>query len=72
MVSPLYIFFDTQIRCKNSNLCSTEGVKVILTDLNTSNSTDFVLASPAFIGMARNGKAQELSKLDILDVEYKR
>ncbi|XP_065029964.1 expansin-like A2 [Musa acuminata AAA Group] len=61
-----------QIRCKNTSLCSTGGVKVILTDLNKSNTTDFVLSGPAFAAMARNGKAQELKKLGILDVEYKR
>ncbi|RRT62225.1 hypothetical protein B296_00020650 [Ensete ventricosum] len=49
---------------------STEGVSVILTDLNKSNHTDFVLGDPAFTAMARNGKEQELKKLGILDVEY--
>ncbi|RWW84311.1 hypothetical protein BHE74_00007084 [Ensete ventricosum] len=51
---------------------STEGVSVILTDLNKSNHTDFVLGDPAFTAMARNGKEQELKKLGILDVEYER
>ena len=45
---------------------------MILTDLNKSNHTDFVLGDPAFTAMARNGKEQELKKLAILDVEYKR
>ncbi|RRT32555.1 hypothetical protein BHE74_00026742 [Ensete ventricosum] len=61
-----------QIRCKNTALCSNGGVKVILTDLNKSNTTDFVLSGPAFTAMARNGKAQDLKKLGISDVEYKR
>ncbi|URD77299.1 expansin-like [Musa troglodytarum] len=61
-----------QIRCKNTALCGSGGAKVILTDLNKSNTTDFVLSGPAFTAMARNGKAQELTKLGILDVEYKR
>ncbi|CAD5197038.1 unnamed protein product [Musa acuminata subsp. malaccensis] len=60
-----------QIRCKNTSVCGTEGVSVILTDLNKSNHTDFVLGDPAFMAMARNGKEQELKKLGILDVEYK-
>ncbi|URD82801.1 expansin-like [Musa troglodytarum] len=61
-----------QIRCKNTRVCRAEGVSVILTDLNGSNHTDFVLGDPAFAAMARNGKEQELKKLGILDVEYKR
>ncbi|KAG6495190.1 expansin-like A2 isoform X1 [Zingiber officinale] len=61
-----------QMRCKNANICSRGGVKVTLTDLNKSNSTDFVLSGPAFMAMARNGMARELNKLGILDVEYKR
>ncbi|URE24560.1 expansin-like [Musa troglodytarum] len=61
-----------QIRCKNTALCGSGGAKVILTDLNKSNTTDFVLSGPAFTAMARNGKAQGLKKLGILDVEYKR
>ncbi|XP_042402318.1 expansin-like A3 isoform X2 [Zingiber officinale] len=61
-----------EMRCKNANICSRGGVKVTLTDLNKSNSTDFVLSGPAFMAMARNGMARELNKLGILDVEYKR
>ncbi|WOL16805.1 expansin-like A2 [Canna indica] len=61
-----------QIRCKNTKLCSNGGVEVILTDFNKSNSTDFILSSNAFMAMARNGMAQEIKKLGILDVEYKR
>lgn len=61
-----------QIRCKDSKVCSKEGSKVILTDLNYNNHTDFVLSAKAFAGMARKGMAQELRKQGIVDVEYKR
>ena len=64
--------FTTQVRCKNRRLCSTGGVRVILTDLNKSNTTDLVLSPRAFTAMARDGTAQELKRLGILDVEYKR
>ncbi|CAL1394553.1 unnamed protein product [Linum trigynum] len=44
----------------------------MVTDLNTSNSTDFVLSSRAFMAMASEGKASEVLKRGIADVEYKR
>ncbi|OIT30864.1 PREDICTED: expansin-like A2 [Nicotiana attenuata] len=61
-----------QIRCKNSKLCSKEGTTVTVTDQNTNNQTDFVVSSRAFSAMANQGKAQDLLKLGIVDVEYKR
>lgn len=61
-----------QIRCKDSALCSKTGAKVILSDLNTNNNTDFVLSSRAFRAMASPGKDQDVLKLGIVDVEYKR
>ncbi|XP_072960534.1 expansin-like A2 [Typha angustifolia] len=61
-----------QIRCKNAKFCSSGGVKVILTDLNRSNHTDFLLSNQAFMAMAKAGMAQEMRKLGIVDIEYKR
>ncbi|XP_077246771.1 expansin-like A2 [Tasmannia lanceolata] len=61
-----------QIRCKNTALCSKGGVRVILTDLNKSNETDFVLSSKSFMEMGLKGMGQEVKKLGIVDVEYKR
>ena len=61
-----------QIRCKNPTLCSKEGTKVVLTDLNHNNQTDFVLSSRAFAGMAQKGMGQQILKLGIAEIEYKR
>ncbi|MQL95022.1 hypothetical protein Taro_027681 [Colocasia esculenta] len=61
-----------QIRCKNRAICTGAGVKVVVTDLNKSNQTDFVLSLPAFMGMAKPGMGQHLKNLGIADVEYKR
>ncbi|GAV76992.1 Pollen_allerg_1 domain-containing protein/DPBB_1 domain-containing protein [Cephalotus follicularis] len=61
-----------QIRCKNSTLCTSKGTHVILTDLNLNNRTDFVLSSRAFRAMAKVGMDQDILKLGIVDVEYKR
>ncbi|CAK9153923.1 unnamed protein product [Ilex paraguariensis] len=61
-----------QIRCKNTTLCTEEGTRVIVTDLNRNNRTDFVLSSRAFMAMAHKGMGQNVLKLGIADVEYKR
>nr|QHQ74418.1 expansin-like A1 [Stylosanthes guianensis] len=61
-----------QIRCKDSKLCSKSGTRVVVTDLNRDNKTDFVLSSRAFQSLALKGKAQYLLKLGITDIEYKR
>ncbi|KAK6118666.1 hypothetical protein DH2020_047579 [Rehmannia glutinosa] len=61
-----------QIRCKNEKICSKEGTTVLVSDLNQDNNTDFVLSSRAFMAMAKNGMGQEVLKLGIADVEYKR
>ncbi|XP_059314460.1 expansin-like A1 [Lycium ferocissimum] len=61
-----------QMRCKDPKICSKEGTTVIVTDLNTNNKTDFVISSRAFMAMANPGKAKDVLKLGIADVEYKR
>ncbi|KAL0913995.1 hypothetical protein M5K25_017490 [Dendrobium thyrsiflorum] len=61
-----------QIRCRNRELCNRAGVKVVVTDLNKSNSTDFGLGVRAFAAMARPGMADGLRRLVITDVEHKR
>ncbi|KAJ4965320.1 hypothetical protein NE237_017169 [Protea cynaroides] len=61
-----------QIRCKNQTLCSSGGTKVILTDLNKDNQTSFVLTGSAFAALAKGGLADDIVKLGIVDVEYKR
>uniref|UniRef100_A0A5B7A260 Putative Expansin-like protein isoform 1 n=1 Tax=Davidia involucrata TaxID=16924 RepID=A0A5B7A260_DAVIN len=61
-----------QIRCKNTTLCSKQGTRVIVTDLNHNNQTDFVLSSRAFGAMANKGMGRDILKLGTVDVEYKR
>ncbi|TKY67789.1 Expansin A1 [Spatholobus suberectus] len=61
-----------QIRCKNPTLCNKAGTRVVLTDLNHNNQTDFVLSSRAFAAMAQKGMGQQILKLGIVDIEYKR
>ncbi|XP_074559365.1 expansin-like A1 [Curcuma longa] len=61
-----------QVRCKNMKICNSEGVKVILTDLNERNDTELILSRPAFMAMAQLGMAKELKKLGTVDAEYMR
>ncbi|CAL0304324.1 unnamed protein product [Lupinus luteus] len=61
-----------QIRCKNPTLCTKAGTRVVVSDLNHNNQTDFVLSSRAFTAMAQKGMAQQILKLGIVDIEYKR
>lgn len=61
-----------QIRCKHTSLCSSKGTRVIVTDLNRNNQTDFVLSSRAFAAMANKDKGPDILKLGMVDVEYKR
>ncbi|XP_059651177.1 expansin-like A1 [Cornus florida] len=61
-----------QIRCKHTKLCTKQGTQVTVTDLNHNNPIDFVLSSSAFMAMAKNGIGQDMLRLGIVDVEYKR
>ncbi|KAG6512346.1 expansin-like A1 [Zingiber officinale] len=61
-----------QVRCKNTKICRSEGVKVILTDLHRLNDTEWVVSGPAYAAMARPGMAKELRGLGVVDVEYER
>lgn len=60
------------MRCKNAALLNKEGTRVIVTDLNRNNRTDFVLSSRAFVSMANKGMDQDFLKLGLVNVEYRR
>lgn len=66
------IYVVLQIRCQNKTLCNRQGTKVIITDLNQNNQTDFILSSRAFRAMAYKGMDQGILKLGLVDAEYKR
>ncbi|KAG8080598.1 hypothetical protein GUJ93_ZPchr0007g4306 [Zizania palustris] len=59
-----------QMRCRNADVCSNAGVRVVLTDFHRSNRTDFLLGGPAFVALAKPGMAHSLKKLGALPVEY--
>jgi hypothetical protein len=65
-----------QVRCRDSELCSAAGAKVVVTDqarTTTSNRTGLVLSAAAYAAMATSaGKAARLRDRRVVDVEYKR
>jgi hypothetical protein len=64
-----------QVRCRDSELCSAAGAKVVVTDQarTTSNRTGLVLSAAAYAAMATSaGKAARLRDRRVVDVEYKR
>ncbi|KAA8522103.1 hypothetical protein F0562_012583 [Nyssa sinensis] len=62
-----------QVRCKNSNYCSDNGVTVVITDHGASDRTDFILSRRAFGRMAQTtDAAASLLALGVVDIEYRR
>ncbi|CAL4940402.1 unnamed protein product [Urochloa decumbens] len=65
-----------QVRCRDSQLCSAAGAKVVVTDqargADASNRTGLVLSAAAYAAMARPGEATRLREQRVVDVEYKR
>ncbi|GAB4853055.1 hypothetical protein Ancab_040584 [Ancistrocladus abbreviatus] len=61
-----------QIRCRNEDLCTQTGTKVIVTDHIQDKTTDLMLSKTAFKAMAKDGKGQELIARGVVDVQYKR
>lgn len=61
-----------QIRCKDETICTKRGSTIVVTDLNRDSKTDLVLSRKAFKGMAKQGMEQDVLKLGIAEVEYKR
>ncbi|GLJ06082.1 hypothetical protein SUGI_0031510 [Cryptomeria japonica] len=61
-----------QVKCKNEDLCSGKGVKVVATDHGEGDGTDFIMSPHAFTAMAKNGKDKHLLALGVVDIKYKR
>ncbi|KAI5602150.1 hypothetical protein POPTR_001G151500v4 [Populus trichocarpa] len=61
-----------QVRCKASNLCSDDGVNVVVTDYGEGDKTDFILSTRAYARMARPNMALELFAYGVVDVEFRR
>ncbi|KAL6008331.1 hypothetical protein ACLOJK_033840 [Asimina triloba] len=62
-----------QVRCINRpQLCTEDGVQVVVTDHGESDNTDFILTTSAFLRLARPNMALDLRACGVVDVEYAR
>ncbi|XP_011047565.1 PREDICTED: expansin-like B1 [Populus euphratica] len=61
-----------QVSCKAPNLCSDDGVNVVVTDYGEGDKTDFILSTRAYARMARPNMALELFAYGVVDVEFRR
>ncbi|OMP05414.1 hypothetical protein CCACVL1_01911 [Corchorus capsularis] len=61
-----------QVRCTNPQLCTKNGVKVVVTDYGEGDNTDFILSPRAYSRMALSNAAAELFTYGVVEVEYQR
>ncbi|XP_057825110.2 expansin-like B1 [Cryptomeria japonica] len=60
-----------QITCTNEELCTEEGVTIVVTDYGVGNGTEFIMSPTAYSKLAQPDKAKQLVSLGVIDIEYK-
>ncbi|CAL5429586.1 unnamed protein product [Camellia sinensis] len=61
-----------QVRCKIQQLCTKDGVRVVVTDYGEADKTDFILSTRAYARLARPNVASKLFAYGVVDIEYRR
>ncbi|KAJ8768411.1 hypothetical protein K2173_021564 [Erythroxylum novogranatense] len=61
-----------QVRCKVPQLCTDDGVNVVVTDYGEGDKTDFIMSTKAYGRLARPNTAAELFAYGVVDIEYRR
>ncbi|KAE8678635.1 Expansin-like B1 [Hibiscus syriacus] len=61
-----------QVRCTNPQICTDNGVKIVVTDYGEGDYTDFILSTRAYVMMAQSDFAAHLFAYGVVDVEYQR
>ncbi|XP_058085183.1 expansin-like B1 [Magnolia sinica] len=61
-----------QVRCTHAQLCTEEGVHVVVTDHGEGDYTDFILSPRAFVNLAHQNMALDLLAYGVINVEYRR
>lgn len=61
-----------QVRCTIHELCTEDGVHIVVTDHGESDNTDFILSTRAYTKLARSNRGPELLALGVVDIEFKR
>ncbi|XP_059064549.1 expansin-like B1 [Cryptomeria japonica] len=60
------------VRCTYKELCTEDGVTILVTDYGDGNGTDFIMSSTAYSKLAQPDKTKQLISLGVVDIEYKR
>ncbi|GAV79761.1 Pollen_allerg_1 domain-containing protein/DPBB_1 domain-containing protein [Cephalotus follicularis] len=61
-----------QVRCKVPQLCTDDGIVVVVTDYGEGDKTDFILSSRAYARLGRPNMALELYAYGVVDIEFRR
>ncbi|KAI9089102.1 hypothetical protein K1719_029381 [Acacia pycnantha] len=62
-----------QVKCKDTKLCSTDGVTIAVTNIGSGDRTDFIMSLNGFLRLGLNSNASdELVKEGIVDIKYRR
>ncbi|XP_010246084.1 PREDICTED: expansin-like B1 isoform X2 [Nelumbo nucifera] len=61
-----------QVRCKRPELCTDDGVNIVVTDHGEGDYTDFILSPRAFTKLARPSRAYDLMAYGVVDIEFRR
>ncbi|XP_058106574.1 expansin-like B1 [Magnolia sinica] len=61
-----------QVRCTQPQLCTEDGVKILVTDHGQGDNTDFILSARGFGKLAHPNMDIELMAHGVIDIEYRR
>ncbi|THG03169.1 hypothetical protein TEA_016076 [Camellia sinensis var. sinensis] len=60
------------VRCKVPQLCTEDGVRVVVTDYGEGDKTDFIISTRSYSRLARPNAALDLFAYGVVDIEYRR
>ncbi len=61
-----------QVKCKIPNLCTEDGMRVVVTDHGGGGNTDFILSPQGFSKLALPNMAKDLFAYGVVGIEYRR
>lgn len=61
-----------QVRCTNKDLCTEEGMKIVVTDYGQGDRTDFIMSLGGYSKLARTDKVNQVISMGVVDIEFKR
>ncbi|KAL7219458.1 hypothetical protein ACSBR2_012499 [Camellia fascicularis] len=61
-----------KVRCKVPQLCTEDGVRVVVTAYGEGDKTNFILSTRAYSRLAHPNAALDLFAYGVVDIEYRR